>query len=94
MRKAILLLLLPLLAGCFLFQSKATRALRASPDYRAGYGDGCASAQTSANPRADTERRDNDAYAGNQAYRMGWQEGLGACRAMANPPGLPGQMPR
>lgn len=92
MRKPILLLLIPLLTGCALFESKTVRALRASPDYRAGYGDGCASARTSANPRANTEQRDNDAYSGNDAYRLGWQDGLGACRAMATP--MPGQMPR
>lgn len=95
MRKPLLLLLLPLLAGCFLFESKATRALRASPDYRAGYGDGCASASAaSANPRADTERRDGDAYSGNDAYRLGWGEGFGACRPMTNMQSLPGQIPR
>ena len=59
-------------------------ALRASPDYRAGYGDGCTSAGTpSANPRADTRVRDEDAYAGNPAYRTGWGEGFGACRGVA-----------
>ena len=78
-----LLLLVPLLAGCALFESKETRALRASPNYRAGYGDGCNSASAvSANPRADTQMRDNDAFSGNAAYRMGWQEGFGACRPM------------
>ena len=75
-----LILRLPLLAGCSLFESRATRALRASPDYRAGYGDGCASTNASANPRADTRIRDADAYAGNAAYRRGWYEGYGGCR--------------
>jgi len=72
------LILLPVLAlalsGCFLFESKATRALRASPDYRAGYGDGCNSA-------AAARSRDDQAYANNPAYRRGWNEGNGACRA-------------
>jgi hypothetical protein len=88
MRKVLLpLILLPLLSGCFLFESKATRALRASPDYKSGYGDGCASAGTvSANPRADTQIRDDQAFAGNNAYRMGWNEGYGACRPMQNSP--------
>ena len=78
---AALILLLPLLAGCSLFESRATRALRASPDYRAGYQDGCASSNSSANPRADTQVRDRDAYAGNAAYRRGWNEGYGGCRS-------------
>ena len=81
----VLILLLPLLAGCALFESKATRAMRASPDFRAGYGDGCASANNgSANPRADTMLRDDNAYQLNGPYRLGWNEGFGACRGMAN----------
>ncbi len=80
----LLLAALPL-SGCFLFESKATRALRATPDYRAGYSDGCATAgSVSANPRADTQRRDDQAFAGNRAYRLGWQDGYGACRPMPN----------
>ena len=84
-----LLLLLPLLASCALFESRATRALRATADYKTGYGDGCASARPSANPRANTTLRDDDAYRTNRGYRMGWGEGFGACRGMAqmqNPP--------
>jgi hypothetical protein len=80
----VLVLLLPLLAGCALFESKATRAMRASPDYRAGYSDGCGSANSnSANPRADPMLRNETAYAGNRAYRMGWGEGFGSCRGPA-----------
>lgn len=92
-------LLLPLLAlclsGCALFESRETRALRRSPDYRAGYSDGCASASSvSANPRANMERRDEGAFDGNRAYRLGWQEGRGACRPMPNvgPAGI--ELPR
>jgi len=86
MRKALcLMLLLPFLAGCFLFESKQTRALRTTPDYRAGYSDGCGTAgSVSANPRADTQRRDDESFSGNAAYRLGWQEGYGACRPMLN----------
>jgi hypothetical protein len=82
-RTGTILLLLPLLAGCALFESKATRALRATPEYRAGYSDGCGSANTSANPRADTMMRDQTAYDTNGAYRMGWGEGFGSCRGLA-----------
>ena len=78
-----LVLLLPLLAGCALFESKAVRAMRTTPDYRAGYSDGCASAAPSANPRADTRVRDETAYSGNAAYRRGWGEGFGSCRGPA-----------
>lgn len=86
-RLALLVLLVPLLAGCALFESKRTRALRATPDYKAGYSDGCATAgSVSANPRADTTMRDDQAYDGNEAYRMGWGEGFGACRPMTQAP--------
>lgn len=84
-----LFLLLPLLAGCALFESRATKALRATADYKAGYGDGCASARPSANPRAGTHLRDEDAWRGNRGYRMGWGEGFSACRGMAQMPNTP-----
>ena len=80
-----LILALPLLAlaGCALFESRATRALLRTADYKAGYGDGCASARPSANPRADTSLRDDEAYRTNRGYRLGWGEGFGACRGMS-----------
>src|SRR5471032_3157208 len=95
MRRLALVLLLPtLLSGCALFESKATRAMHASPDYKGGYADGCASANTpGANPRADNQRRDDDSFSGNAAYRTGWQEGYGACRSMAQMSGpMPGPL--
>lgn len=79
--------LLLLLAGCTLFESPAERALRRSPDFKAGYSDGCASANASgANPREESGRRDEDAFSGNKAYRTGWNEGFGACRSYQNQP--------
>jgi hypothetical protein len=86
-RPAALILLVPLLASCALFESRQTRAMRATPDYKAGYSDGCATAgSVSANPRAETGMRDAQAYAGSAAYRMGWGEGFGACRPMTQAP--------
>lgn len=82
-----LVLLAPLLASCALFESRQTRAMRATPDYKAGYSDGCATAgSASANPRAETGMRDDQAYDSNAAYRMGWGEGFGACRPMTQAP--------
>ena len=88
------LMLLPL-AGCGLFTSKATRALRASPDYKAGYADGCSSAGgPGANPREDSQVRDDQAFATNRAYRAGWRSGFGACRPFTAPQGgAPGAGP-
>lgn len=82
------------LSGC---ESAADRALRNSPDFKAGYSDGCASAGTQgANPR-DTELvRDEDAFRANRAYRVGWGTGFNACRTYqpsGNMPPPPGQGP-
>lgn len=90
-----LFLLLPLTA-CGLFLSKETRALRKSPDYRAGYQDGCNSAYS---PGADKSQdtnivRDDEAYRTNKAYRTGWGIGRSACRSNGYTGGaLPGTMP-
>lgn len=87
------LVLLVALGGCTLFESKATRALRNSPDYRAGYTDGCDSAGGDDAAHRDTSRRDDDAYASNRAYRMGFGAGLGACRPQTPMNGMGGGGP-
>ena len=67
-----------LLSGC---ESAADRALRNSPDFKAGYSDGCSSAGTQgANPRDTGLSRDEEAYRNNKAYRAGWGTGFNACR--------------
>lgn len=75
-------LMLPLI-GCGLFVSKQTRAMRRTPEYRAGYNDGCSSASPpDANMRdAPSQVRDDEMYANNKAYRSGWGAGYGACRS-------------
>jgi hypothetical protein len=98
-RPVILLCLLPLLllqSACGLFESKELRTLRKSPDYRAGYQDGCNSAWSpDADKRHDdTIVRDDKQYQGNRAYRMGWNRGLNACRSTGYTGGtLPGTNP-
>jgi hypothetical protein len=97
MRRALLfvLLILPLTA-CGLFQSRETRALRKSPDYRAGYQDGCNSAYgPDANKRRDDTRvRDEAQYKSNKAYHLGWDRGLNACRSGSRNGGnFPGTVP-
>jgi hypothetical protein len=78
MRKLFLLCLLPL-AAC------TSAALRKSPDFKAGYSDGCASASMQgANKRESGFSRDESAYQSNKAYRAGWGSGFGACRQMQN----------
>jgi hypothetical protein len=89
MRKLILISLLPL-AAC------ADPALQKSPDFQAGYSDGCASASLQgANKRDTSLTRDDAAYQSNKAYHSGWGTGFGACRQMAAPQGGdPLAMPR
>jgi hypothetical protein len=98
MRKLILLCLLPScllsVAAC---ASRADRALRSSPDFKAGYSDGCASANLQgADKRDGGPTRDDEAYQSNPAYHSGWGQGFGACRQMAapqTPGGTPFGMP-
>ncbi|HJT44471.1 MAG TPA: hypothetical protein VJ750_13345 [Rhizomicrobium sp.] len=93
MRAFIFVLMLLPLTACSLFESKELRTLRKSPDYRAGYQDGCNSAW---GPGADKRRddtivRDDAQYQKNRAYRMGWNRGLNACRSTGYTGGaLPG----
>jgi hypothetical protein len=94
-RIALFVLLLPL-SACALFTSKQERALRRSPDYRAGYQDGCNSAWSpDANKRHDdTIVRDDQMYQNSKAYHLGWGKGLNACRSTGYTGGaLPGTVP-
>ena len=106
MRRLTYLVPLLLLCGCTLFDSRAELARKNSPDFKAGYQDGCASASNrGADPLADPIRRDEEAYRTNQAYHSGWGTGFSACRIAgpmngAPPPGRgpiadpsPGGMP-
>jgi hypothetical protein len=92
-RFAALAMVLALL-GC---ESAADRALKRSPDFKAGYSDGCASAGTQGANMRDTEPvRDEESYRSNRAYRTGWGTGFNACRSYqpsGNMPPLPGQGP-
>ena len=94
MRLALLASLL-LLTAC---SSPAQRALRNSPDFKAGYADGCASAsQEGADKREQSLVRDEPLYAGNAAYHSGWGSGFSTCRAMSAsraPTGDPLAMPK
>jgi hypothetical protein len=74
------------LAGCAVFGSSADRALRRSPNFKAGYADGCsaATAQT-ANPRDD-----KDTLAGeDRIYRRGYAMGYQTCSQKPTSYGMP-----
>ena len=96
MRTILVLLLVVPLAGCGLFEGKELRTLRKSPDYRAGYQDGCNSAWS---PNADKRHddtivRDDKQYQNNHAYHVGWNRGLNACRSTGyNGGAMPGTVP-
>ncbi len=82
-RLFLLAMTLPL-AGCIFFESKAERNLQRQPGYRAGYGDGCATANAEgANMRRGDTVRDDALYEVDKAYRVGWAQGHNACRRMA-----------
>jgi hypothetical protein len=98
-KKALIALLLVVpLAACGMFTSKETRAMRRTPDYKAGYQDGCNSAppQGADRTREEDKVRDEEQYRGNKAYRSGWNRGLSACRSADtgyNGGALPGTSP-
>jgi hypothetical protein len=96
MRPIILLLFLLPLTACGLFANKEIQTLRKSPDYRAGYQDGCNSAWSpDANKRRDDSIvRDDQQYQKNRAYHVGWDRGLNACHTTGYTGGaLPGTVP-
>ena len=72
------------LAGCIFFETPRQRAMRNDPNFKAGYSDGCASANArGTNFRGDTVR-DDAAYQVSQAYRPGWTAGLTTCNNQFN----------
>jgi hypothetical protein len=93
-RLAMLLLVGLALSGC---ESATDRAMKNSPDYKAGYSDGCASAGSrGANMRDSGRVRDEQAYQTDRAYGAGWDTGFNTCRdyqSSTGTPPLPGQGP-
>jgi hypothetical protein len=77
---------LPLILPLILILAACAGGNSKSPDFKAGYSDGCASASLEgANKREDSLTRDEAAYRTNKDYRSGWGQGFGSCRAMAMP---------
>jgi len=72
------------LSGCMLFETRVDRALRQQPNWRAGYEDGCATANAEgANMRRGDMVRDDALFDADKAYRVGWANGHSACMRMA-----------
>ena len=82
------------LSGC---ETGAGRAMRNSPDYKAGYSDGCASAGSpGANMRDSGRVRDKQAYQADRVYAAGWDTGFHTCgvsQSSGGRPPRPGQGP-
>src|ERR1700761_1654245 len=84
-RIALVMVLMPALAGCMVFGSKARRN---NPDFQAGYSDGCASATSNgADYRTGGQVRDDALYKSSQDYRSGWGTGFASCNPRRNPAG-------
>ncbi|HEY4112941.1 MAG TPA: hypothetical protein VGM17_02675 [Rhizomicrobium sp.] len=80
MNKLVILLFATSLSACGLIASPQQKAEARTPNYRAGYDDGCAAASTEgANPRAKPYR-DEALFNTNHAYHAGWVSGFGTCR--------------
>ena len=83
-----------MLTGCMFFETRADRAIRSQPNYRAGYSDGCASANAEgANMRHGNIVRDDALYDSDKPYRVGWANGHNQCRRMAPPGQSQGALP-
>jgi hypothetical protein len=91
MRRSFVLLLLPAVSACGLFPSAAERAVQKSPNFRAGYSDGCAAASTTGANYREGAYRDEALYKTSAAYRAGWGNGFSICRTEATgaAPGSP-----
>lgn len=72
---------LPFLTGCVFFEGPVSRQMERSPNFKAGYSDGCATASSqTANFRQHTVVKDQALFQTDKAYRAGWSAGYTGCR--------------
>jgi hypothetical protein len=68
------------LTGCIFFETSRERAMRNDPNFKAGYSDGCASANARGTDlRRGDDVRDATAYQISKPYRSGWAAGYATC---------------
>ena len=67
------------LSGCIFFETRAMRAMRNDPNFKAGYSDGCASANARGTSFTGSKVRDEAAFQVSQPYRAGWSNGYSTC---------------
>jgi len=71
-RVAFALFLATSLSGCIFFETKAMRAMRDDPNFKAGYSDGCASANARGTSFRGEKVRDDGLFKTSEPYRAGW----------------------
>jgi hypothetical protein len=98
-RKVVLALTLLSLAHCAVLGSSTDLTLQKDPNFREGYGDGCAAATSHGSDLRDRPVGDQQLYVEDEKYRKGWSSGFQTCRRSDiepnarpgdNPVGVPG----
>ena len=79
MRAQLLIALLLASATCALAACAGDKADTNSPDYSAGYGDGCATGQAGKTYPPQPPVRDSYAFNHSVDYKSGWRAGYNAC---------------
>jgi hypothetical protein len=88
-RVAFALFLAASLSGCIFFETKAMRAMRNDPNFKAGYSDGCASANARGASFRGEKVRDDALFKTSEPYRAGWSNGYSTCNNQLYSPGTP-----
>ncbi len=68
-----------LLSGCV--TTPDIEALRESPSFQVGFGDGCAMSSEDDKSFSSTKSRDAYAFENDPAYRAGWRQGYLECKS-------------
>lgn len=90
---ALVLLAASVATGCILFPSAKDKALRRTPSYKEGYGDGCAAASTQSSNYREGPYKDDALFQSDPTYRAGWANGYQMCRAPQDMSTAPGTNP-
>ena len=77
------------LSGCIFFETRAMRAMRNDPNFKAGYSDGCASANARGTSFTGAKVRDETLFKISEPYRAGWSNGYSTCNNQLYGPGTP-----
>ena len=77
------------LGSCIFFETPAMRAMRNDPNFKAGYSDGCASANARGASFTGEKVRDETLFKTSQPYRAGWSNGYSTCNNQLYGPGTP-----